>query len=171
MNTQLETYLRHIGLSEKEIQVYEFLLSVDSALPIDIAREIHMKRSTVYVIIELLKAKGMVRVVTHGKRDAYIAEDIERIRFLLQERKLKTEEHIQNLDKILPELKSTLRKKGRAPIIKFYEGEHAVQESMSELVSKPKFLTDMDYAVFPLELIHKLFKHKNLKKYILCGRR
>jgi sugar-specific transcriptional regulator TrmB len=165
MSLQLIQYLQYIGLSEKEIQVYTYLLSVDTAFPVVIARATHIKRSTVYVILELLKEKGMVREITQGKRCSYQAEDVERIKFYLEEQKLKTEEYIKGLDKVLPQLKATLRKKGQSPVIKFYEGEHAVQESMQELVSHPKFKTHLDYGVFSLELINKLFKNKNLSRF------
>ncbi len=166
MQPSLIEYLEQIGLSEKEIKVYTYLLSVDMAYPIDIAQETSIKRSTVYVIIEFLKEKGMVREIIHGKRGAYQAEAPERIKFLLEERKLKTEEYIKSFEKILPQIKATGRKHGQVPIIKLYEGERAVQESMTELVMHPKFKTDTDYAVFPLELVNKLFRHKNLRQFI-----
>ncbi len=165
MSLQLIQYLQYIGLSEKEIKVYTYLLSVDSAFPVHIARAIKLKRSTVYVILELLKDKGMIREVSQGKRCSYQAEDVERIRYYLEERKLKTEEYIKNLDKVLPQLKATLRKKGEAPVIKFYEGELAVQESMNELVTHPKFRTHIDYGVFSLEMVNELFRNKNLKRF------
>ena len=166
MQQDINKYLQSVGLSEKEIAVYSFLLTLTSANPILIAKEVKLKRSTVYVILELLKEKGLVREVHHGKRHVYEAENVERIRFLLEERKLKTEENIKNFEKILPSLKATIRKKGDAPIIKFYEGDDAVQISMQELVSNPNFKTKMDYGVFPLELIHKLFQHKNLRQFL-----
>ena len=37
---------------------------------------------------------------------------------------------------------------------------------MSEQVENPRFRENMDYGVFPLELIYKLFKFKNLRHYI-----
>ena len=163
---QLTQYLEHIGISKKEIEIYNYLLSVDCAFPIKIAKDTGMKRSTVYVILDLLKEKGLVREIEKGKRTTYQAEDIERIRFFLEERKLKTEEYIKNFDTLIPELKATLRKKGEAPVIKFFEGEDAVAISMSELAENPRFRENLDYGIFPLELISKLFKFKNLKRYI-----
>ena len=76
---QLTQYLEHIGISKKEIEVYTHLLSVDATTPIKISRAIDMKRSTVYVILELLKEKGLVREIEIGKHTHYQAEDIERI--------------------------------------------------------------------------------------------
>ena len=67
MLTSLNQYLQYIGLSEKETRVYEYLLSVNSAFPVNIAKEIKLKRSTVYVILSLLKEKGMVREISKGK--------------------------------------------------------------------------------------------------------
>lgn len=166
MVKRLLGYLHHIGISQKEFAVYSHLLSVESASPMEIAKQTRIKRSTVYVILDLLKAKGLVRELQVGKRSNYVAEDPERIKFLLQELKLKTEDHIKSLDNILPQLKATIRKAGQPPLIKFYEGESAVQASMEELAHNPRFRTHMDYGIFPLELVYKLFSSKNLKKYV-----
>ena len=136
---QLTQYLEHIGISRKEIDVYTYLLTVESAVPIKIAKDVDMKRSTVYVILELLKEKGLIREIEKGKRTCYQAEDIERIKFFLEERKLKTEEYIKNFETLAPQLKAAIRKTGEAPIIKFFEGEDAVQISMSELAENPRF--------------------------------
>jgi sugar-specific transcriptional regulator TrmB len=166
MSLNLFNYLEQIGMSQKEISVYLYLLSIESSLPMMIAKETHLKRSTVYVVLDLLKAKGLVREIQKGKRCIYIAEDPERIKFLLEELKLQTEKNIQGLSIILPQLKATLRKSGQPPLIKFYEGESAVQTSMEELANNPRFRTEMDYGIFPLELIYKLFRSHNLKQYI-----
>jgi sugar-specific transcriptional regulator TrmB len=166
MNLNFYSYLKNIGISQKEIVVYVFLLSTESATPAEIAKEVKLKRSTAYVILDLLKEKGLVREVNVGKRLSYQAEDPERLRFILEELKLKTEESIKSLDIVIPQLKATLRKKGQAPIIKFFEGDAAVKSSMEELANNPRFRTEMDYGVFPLELVYKLFRSKNLKKYI-----
>lgn len=166
MKDDISHYLAHIGFSNKEIDVYSFLLTVESAHPVQIAKEVKLKRSTVYVILDSLKEKGLIREIYHGKRHVYQAEDVERVRFFLEEQKLKTEGFIKSFDQIAPKLKATIRKKGQAPIIKFYEGDDAVQVSMNELVTNPRFRTELDYGVFSLELINKLFQHKNLRKFL-----
>ncbi len=166
MAQNLYQFLKNIGISQKEVNVYIYLLSVESALPMEIAKETNLKRSTVYVILELLKEKGLVREVERGKRSAYISEDPERIRFLLEQLRLQTENSIKGLNIIIPQLKATLRKEGEPPLIRFFEGEKAVQVSMEELADNPKFRKELNYDVFPLELIYKLFQRKNLRKYI-----
>jgi sugar-specific transcriptional regulator TrmB len=166
MSQNLYQFLKNIGISQKEVSVYLYLLSVESALPMEIAKETHLKRSTVYLILELLKEKGLVREVERGKRSAYISEDPERIRFLLEKLKLQTESSIKSLNIIIPQLKATLRKEGEPPLIRFFEGERAVQVSMEELVGNPKFRRELNYDAFSLELVYKLFQHKNLRKYI-----
>lgn len=166
MSQNLYQFLKNIGISQKEVSVYMYLLSVESALPMEIAKETNLKRSTVYVVLDLLKEKGLVREIQRGKRCAYISEDPERIRFLLEELKLQTENSIKGLNIIIPQLKATVRKEGEPPLIRFFEGEKAVQVSMEELANNPKFRTNMNYDVFPLELVYKLFRHKDLRKYI-----
>ena len=159
-------FLQTVGISRKEIDVYVYLMSVESALPMEIAKSTKMKRSTVYVILDLLKEKGLVREIQTGKRFAYSAEDPERIKFLLEEHKLALEKSIQSVTALLPEIRAVIRKRGEPPIIKYFEGESAVQNSMEELAGNPRFRTDMDYGIFPLELVYDLFRSRSLRKYI-----
>ncbi len=166
MYPELLQYLQHIGISEKEISVYQYLLAVEKAFPIKIAKETKLKRSTVYVILDLLKEKGLTREITIGKRVAYQAESPDRIKFLLEEKKLKTEEYLKNFDTFLPLLRSRVRNIGEAPVVKFLEGEAAVQISMRELAENPRFRSELDYGVFSLELMYDLFRHKDLRGYI-----
>lgn len=166
MRFNLEEYLEHLGISDKEMAVYKYLLSVDSASPMAVSKDIKMKRSTVYVMLDSLKKRGLIREVEKSKRSVYIVEDPERIRFLLEQFKLETEKHIKDLDTVIPELKATMRRTGEPPLIRFLEGERAVKISMEEMVANPKFRAEMDYGVFSLELIHKLFKSKGLREYI-----
>ena len=166
MSRNFFDYLKNVGISDKEIAVYLYLLSVEAALPMDIAKETRLKRSTVYVVLDFLKEKGLVFEIQRGKRSAYAAESPERIKFLLEELKLKTEQSIKNIDAIMPQLKATLRRKGEPPLVKILEGEAAVQASMEELASNPAFRANLDYGVFPFELIHKLFSSRHLRQYI-----
>ncbi len=166
MSRNFFDYLKNVGISDKEIAVYLYLLSVESALPMDIAKETRLKRSTVYVVLDFLKEKGLVFEIQRGKRSAYAAESPERIKFLLEELKLKTEQSIKNIDAIMPQLKATLRRKGEPPLVKILEGEAAVQASMEELASNPAFRANLDYGIFPFELIHKLFSSRHLRQYI-----
>lgn len=166
MPYRLIQHLSHLGLSKKEVDIYTYLLSVDSAFPTEISKELKIKRPTTYVILDLLKEKGLIREVQKGKRTSYEAEDPERIKFLLEKRKIETEEHLYTLSQTIPRLKAIIRKRGLAPIIKFYEGEKAVRESMEELAGNPDFREKTDYGVFSLELIYELFKHEHLREYI-----
>ncbi len=159
-------YLQNIGISHKEITVYIYLLSVEMALPMEIAKQTKLKRSTVYMILDLLKQKGLVREIQKGRRFSYVAEDPDRIKFLLEEMKLQTERSIQTLDDIMPQIKAVLRRAGEPPLIKFFEGDAAVQASLEDLVSNPRFKTDLDYGIFPIELVYKLFNSNKLRKFI-----
>ncbi len=165
MHESIRNYLTHIGLTEKEIDIYTYLLVIDVASPMTISKELKVKRSTVYVVLDSLKEKGLVREVEHGKRTLFESEEVERIRFLLEEKKLKTEEYIKHLTTVIPHLKSTIRKRGQAPVVRFFEGDEAVSLSMNEMAENPRFRTELDYGVFPLELVHRLFNKRNQRRY------
>ncbi len=165
MHESIRTYLNHIGLTEKEIEVYTYLLPVEAASPLTISKDLQIKRSTVYVVLDSLCEKGLVRKVEHGKHTVFETEEVERIHFLLQEKKLKTEEYIKHLSTVIPQLKATMRKRGEPPVVRFFEGDDAVAISMSELAENPEFRKELDYGVFPLELVHNLFNKRNMRHY------
>ena len=165
MHESIRNYLVHIGLTEKEIDIYVYLLSIDVASPMTISKELKIKRSTVYVVLDSLKEKGLIREVEYGKRTLFESEEVERIKFLLEEKKLKTEEYIKHLTTVIPHLKSTIRKRGQVPVVRFFEGDDAVSFSMNELAENPRFRSELDYGVFPLELVHTLFNKRNQRKY------
>lgn len=165
MQNSIHGYLAHIGLTEKEIHIYTYLLAIDVASPLVISKELKIKRSTVYVVLDSLKEKGLVREVKQGKKTFFESEEVDRIRFLLEEKKLKTEEYIKNLSTVIPHLKATIRKRGQVPLVRIFEGDDAVAFSMSELAENPRFRSELDYGVFPLELVHKLFNKRNMRHY------
>ncbi len=59
----LQETLKKFGLSEKEVDVYLALSTLGGAVVSDIAKKAGINRSTTYVILDSLTAKGLVRVI------------------------------------------------------------------------------------------------------------
>ncbi|MEK7142610.1 MAG: helix-turn-helix domain-containing protein [Patescibacteria group bacterium] len=74
-STQLEptAILRNLGLSTRETQVYLVLLKNGPMLPLNIARQTGLKRTSLYALFPEMLEKGLIREVTQGKRRLFQA--------------------------------------------------------------------------------------------------
>ncbi|MEN9604716.1 MAG: hypothetical protein RJB39_401 [Candidatus Parcubacteria bacterium] len=162
----IDEYLKHLGFSEKETEVYEYLLEAGMASPLAISKGIKIKRSTVYAALDELANKGLVREIKHEHKDVFIAEDPERIKILLEEAKNKTEEMSSVFSESIPRIRAFMKKPGGAPTLKFYQGRDAIQASMIEFVHNPGLKESLDYGVFSLDVVHQMFGNKGWVSYV-----
>lgn len=103
------TYLKDIGLSDKEIQIYTVLYSQGRLTPTLISKSTGIRRPTVYSVLQELKSKGLVSEDKSSNTSAYISLPPENLLNIIaeEERKLiqrkglvqKAVEEIQTLPK------------------------------------------------------------------------
>ena len=82
-------YLEYLGLTEKESSVYFELLKADSLSGIEVSRKTGIKKATVYVVIEDLMKKNLLKEVKVGKRMHYRAESPEKFKTIYEKKKRK----------------------------------------------------------------------------------
>jgi sugar-specific transcriptional regulator TrmB len=80
----IEKFLTDLGFSEKEIEVYLKLLSVNDATVTELARMTAINRTTLYPILEQLLEKKIVLEVDKGKKARFQAEPPERLATYIQ---------------------------------------------------------------------------------------
>ena len=61
--------LKHIGLNEKEIQIYLSLLELGSSTVLAIAKRSGIKRPTAYLVLQSLVEKGFASRIIKGKNN------------------------------------------------------------------------------------------------------
>lgn len=93
-------FLIDFGLTEKEITVYMTLLKTGPNTIMNLARETGIKRSTTHNTVEELIKKGLVSQTNYGERRMVIAEDPEKLSFLMDQKKW----DITKLEKNLPDV-------------------------------------------------------------------
>lgn len=127
--------LQQFGLDEKEAKVYLALLELGPAPIPNIARKSGVKRTSVYDILERLIKLGFVTMMTKKKHRVYSAEEPEKIKKFWLEQQKETKEKIQDLDKILPELKSLFNISAiLRPKIKFFEGIEEIKKVFEDIL-------------------------------------
>lgn len=126
----LNKELEKIGLSKKEAKVYLACLELNEATIGQISKKSGIKRTTVYDIVESLKAKGLISSSTKNKRLSYYAENPQKIDRSLDEKK-------KILGNIMPELLSIANTIDKKPKIRYFEGSKGMKEVMRDTLNYP----------------------------------
>jgi sugar-specific transcriptional regulator TrmB len=124
-NTLIETLI-DFGLSEKEAKVYVSLLELEIATVGEIAKKSDINRSSVYVVLELLKKRGFV--TTSGDKTVlhYIAVSPEVILKNAEDLAVKQNEIRRKIDDIIPELNALHKDTKIKPKIRVFEGKQGL---------------------------------------------
>lgn len=160
----LEKFLHEIGLNEKEIAVYMYLLQVENNSILEIATKTTLKRPTVYLVIESLLKKGLVSEVQLNKKTHYQAEPPERLETYVERQKVLLDEHSRRLKDVIPQLKSVQRKEGEKPVVKYLEGRDGVISSLEDFFKK-NITNDDSYSIYSRDLIKDIFTDEERKRF------
>jgi len=129
----LEKTLEQYGLTKKEATIYLAVLELGQGSVLEIANKTELKRPTVYIILESLIQKGVIRKVPKGTTTLFVAEDPAYLLSMLEEKEKK-------LKSILPLLKALHNTIGMKPQIAYYEGKNNVQKLYNDLFKAKKYL-------------------------------
>lgn len=132
----IEKFLIDFGLNEKEISIYLALLRSGPSTVMDISRDTAIKRSTTHNTVEELIKKGLVTQTNYGERRMVVAEDPEKLNFLLDQKKWQLKQisdalpqAISQIYNIVPDIKSTTDVE-----VKYYEGSSAIRSIYREVL-------------------------------------
>jgi len=118
--------LKHIGLNEKEIQIYLSLLDLGSSTVLSIAKRSGIKRPTAYLVLESLVEKGFASRIIKGRKTFFAPQ---------HPRKLITESELRlkELQEVVSQLEIMFRKRKERPRIKIFEGKDELDRAYDEL--------------------------------------
>jgi HTH-type transcriptional regulator, sugar sensing transcriptional regulator len=125
---KLAEILKETGLTDHEAAVYLASLSLGPSTVLQIALMAELKRTTVYAVIERLKAKGLVAIEEKGFKRLFVAEHPERLESLMEAKR-------QILRSNISELSALYKLKGSGSVMKYYEGLEGVRSSHEALLA------------------------------------
>ncbi|MDB5190429.1 MAG: Transcriptional regulator, TrmB [Parcubacteria group bacterium] len=123
----LQKMLTQAGLSDHESAVYLAMLELGSTTILKLARQSGVKRTTIYHVIESLKAKGLVSMEERGFKQFPVAENPSRLERMLDEQK-------NALKSFFPELEALYSLRGNDSIIRYHSGVEAMRSAYDELL-------------------------------------
>ncbi|MCX6717482.1 MAG: hypothetical protein NTU76_02310 [Candidatus Taylorbacteria bacterium] len=159
-----EKYLKEIGLSEKEAEVYLALLRGDSFSILEISKKTKINRTTIYPVIKSLSEKGLVSETTTNTKVNYQAESPDRLETFIERQKILLEENSKKMKDIIPQLKSTQREVGERPVVKYFEGKEGIISVNEDLFSNP-VEGEKAYMIYSKDLVNEVFKKDETAKF------
>ena len=126
--------LAELGISPKETDVYLAMLELGPSSVQDIAKKAGVNRSTTYVMIELLKKRGLISTFEKGKKVFFAAESPQRLTQTLDSEIAGIEAKRERLTASIPRLMAIFNSIADKPRIRFFEGEEAIRQIRQEMV-------------------------------------
>ena len=91
---------------------------------------------------------GLVSYYQKEKNQYFVAEDPEKLRDLLESKKNSLSKIDEQLNRVIPELKSMYNNAGEKPVTKLYEGDHGVAHILKDVLQEMKRSEKKEYLVF-----------------------
>lgn len=159
---QLLTELKHLGLSEKEAQVYLSALELGPAPVQDISHKAKVNRATTYVMIEALSNRGLMSTFVKGKKRFYVPESPDRLMSILRIQQKELEEKQSEFEKTLPMFMALFNVEGAKPQIRYIEGPEGLKtlrESFEKLEGEFVEIVNVDEAQSVKEMMQDHARH------------
>ncbi len=144
----VEPILKKFGFNEKEIQVYLSLLKLGSAPVRKIAENANINRTTTHDILGKLSNEGLVSFVDKEKHRYFTAESPDQLKQVLMHRQTNLNLLHEELQDILPELKSLYEKSSAKPKAKYFEGAVGIRAILHDVLSVTERSVDKTYYVY-----------------------
>jgi len=151
----IKNFLKDFGLTDKEIVVYMTLLKSGPNTIMNLAMETDIKRSTTHNTVEELIKKGLVSQTNYGERRMVVAEDPDKLKFLMDQKRW----DINKLEKNLPDIiksiyESVPEAKANTQIeVKYYKGAKEVWYIYEQSFKADEYFSFADlekfYSVYP----------------------
>lgn len=151
----IEATLKSLGLSQKEIKVYLSCLRLGPSPVRKIALDSGINRGTAYDILKALIELGLISYYHRDKHQYFIAEDPARLKDALEKKQHQLQAIKNDVEEIIPQLKSIYDKAGTKPVIKLYEGLAGLKVILQDVISACQKSQTKEYYVFSSSSIKK----------------
>ena len=162
-DNSIATLLLSLGLSDKEINVYEVLLEIGEGTSATISQKADLKRGITYVILYNFEKLGLIRSIEKGKKTIFQLESPAKLLSLIDQKKETLRTVDQMAEQLIPKLTSTYRLTTGKPTIQYFEGEEGIKEVFDIVYAKKE---EPVYGCVDLEVVDKVFPEHITKTLI-----
>lgn len=151
--------LKQLGLSDKEIKVYLSLLEAGTSSVRSLAEKSGINRGTTYDVLKNLKELGLISYYHKATRQFFIAEDPSKLQHLLNQKLQNLKRIKDQVNQIVPQLKSLYDKSGEKSVVKYYENHLGIKIILTDVLEVVDELKEKEYLVFSSSAIKdRLYK-------------
>ncbi|MFH1053984.1 MAG: helix-turn-helix domain-containing protein [Candidatus Woesearchaeota archaeon] len=122
MEEELTETLVKVGLTDGESRTYLALLTIGTSTVGSIIEKSDVSASKVYTILNRLVHKGLVTMFVENKKKFFTASDPELILQYLEDEKKRLDKNEEEINKILPTLKSRKETVSKLPFVEYSKG-------------------------------------------------
>jgi HTH-type transcriptional regulator, sugar sensing transcriptional regulator len=130
--------LEKIGLTKTEVKIYLALLELGQSTTTNIVRKAGIHASKVYEFLDKLIQKGLVSYVIKSNKKFFSAADPSIIKEFLREKQKSITEQEDEVEKILPDLRSIMKSNEDAIHSEVYEGLRGAKSIYEKILSTLK---------------------------------
>lgn len=126
-NDELLTYLCDMGLTDKESQLYIWLIKHTESTGYEASIALKLPRGTTYMLLESLVKHGIVRTSIQNKKRIYIPESLNVWKRNLEDKMKKAEE-------MMPMLEGLMKMKNQNVSVRVYKGIEGLKQAWDEVI-------------------------------------
>lgn len=152
--------LHQLDLSEREAQVYDALLDMESVSIRKVADKTGINRGSVYDALKSLVGFGLVHVRKSGEREYFSAESPEKILDILREKRkdLLRTQHLAN--ELVPKLLAEKARPTGRPLVRYFEDDEGVVSILKDVLSTCARMDKPLYRVYSSKAIRSYIYRK-----------
>lgn len=169
MDTTIQKTLASLGLSPKEIKLYETCFKLGPSSINEVAKQSRLQRSTAYLIAQELIKKGFLQEdLKSYKKKIFALEPSQLLKKLSAKQRLLRRQELE-LEEALPELQAQHQASEIKPKVKVYEGKMGLLQVWNDILStKGQILcwTNQETENLELGLANENFIKERIRKGI-----
>ena len=135
-----EENLKALGLATEEIDIYLTALEEGSVTILQVARMTKIPRTTVYLYVDSLIEKSLLKCTAVGKKKLYVPASPKELVKLAEEQKKKLVATVSSLEENLPQLQAVYDISHIKPKIIYYEGVSEAKKIYEDSLNSDKIL-------------------------------
>lgn len=140
--------LELLGITRKDIDVYQALLRLGSAPLRRIAEESNLNRGTAYDALKHLIDVGLASYVDAKTHRYFTAADPSKMRGLATRREVAMREAAVELGDVIPRLDALRGESGYRPAVRYYEGDAGVHDILEDMLEVTERTDSKLYRVY-----------------------